>query len=176
MDEIFNIELYKNHLIAVYRYATDRNKDYERKRIIESINEKLIEVLQNTQNFIPYLLEKIKNENDNSLGEVFFKIDIDEMTQRIHNGCSGAFPCDTLIRPLDTQRSGWISLYLLRKVFDKFEVYEDCDEIEEINETEGCGITYHKNKIVINGSIREFHNIYNLYFQEITRKKVIQKK
>ena len=48
MNELFDIESYKNHLINVYRYEVDRNKILERKIMIDNMNQSLIKVLQNT--------------------------------------------------------------------------------------------------------------------------------
>lgn len=125
MNEIFNLERYKEHLVSVYHYKMDNNEVSKNKRIQNLKNhygdECLQRIINDTQAFIIYLLENnLTNETH------ICDIDLLEDPDYIFLNLVGGWFSDTLYKLNINGDDKIISRYLLKKFLDKkFRIEED---------------------------------------------------
>lgn len=141
MENVFDFDAYKEHIINYYYHACDSQKQQERidfvKRFYSDDYFKM--VIENTKNFLIMLLEKMKNEPNYYEDKIFinleFDVDPDHFISYIVNGCSGGWSSDTIFM---IDKTTPISKKLLEKFFGKpfrielqFNEYEVFDELEQ---------------------------------------------
>lgn len=173
MNEIFDLEEYKNYLINYYVENYDKNTRDKRSYYINRYysNIYLYSIVEGTKQYIPdllYKLESKKDDNDRIICEIKMPF-FDELgrtrTSYISNNCIGGWTSDTIIKP--TQKNNLlVSMYLLKKFFGPdFRIELSDYQIEENDETNfGIIRSYLTNeKLTIIGSPSKLDEIYKKY-------------
>lgn len=125
MNEIFNLENYKNYLIGVFHYEIDNNETSENKRRKVLNNhygdEQLQKIIDDTLSFSIYLLEcNLQNETR------WCDIDLLEDADYIFLNLTGGWFSDTLYKINCKDSEITISRYLLKRFLgNDFKIYED---------------------------------------------------
>lgn len=175
MKELCNVESYRNDLITYYRYTSDSGEEKleQRRKQIEKFSDEYLEtIIKNTEDFSSVLLKHMK-ENGQILDEdIFTSIRLHHMSIDIQNGCSGGFPCDTLITPIGLGNEVIISEHLLKKGFPTFTIDITYDSYEE--RIDDVVATFPLNELHISCSKKEFDNIYETQATNETSKQLIK--
>lgn len=166
MEEVFNIESYKQYLTSFYVYPVDETNEEKRKKAIERYDISFLEkIIEHTQIFGFYTLKKLKEEHSIFDDHIFTSVYI-EKEDFLSNGCTGGFHADTLFSPTDFPKDFFVSRYLLQRFLEEFVLYDDEEEIEYYNEKEDVGGVLTYPKITISGSIEKFDTLYRQYINE----------
>lgn len=160
MDNIFNIENYKEMLSSCYRFILDENNIDPRKAEIEKMGDDFHqEIVDNTKKFSLFVLEKMKTDNSVVDENIFTSIHVIE-DRGISNGCLGGGYCDTLCHVSKQDEDIWVSIELLKQFFRRFRVFESKESIEYYNEQEDAGEIYEHTELRIVGSLENFNKLY----------------
>ena len=162
MFENVDLDFYKEYLCSFFKYEIDNDevKKKERKRYLEQhySNDMLIEIIENTKEFICGLLEKVLG-NQNS----YFEFEIMGNLHYISTNCSGGYNPDILIPIDDIDGGKLISKFLLRTLLGSNIIIEiDYEEIEVWDEDNEfiVGCIYQIPKLKISGNFNELINYY----------------
>lgn len=151
MFNIFNLNNYKEYLISYCFYDLDNKEErkLERKKILEHrySDEFLLNVIENTQEFIFNLLESCQSN--------YISIEMVKDKEYIFTNCTFGYYPDVLISISDFNGEKKISKYLLEKFLGKsFKTYFDVNEVETHDEEDEdlvIGCIYETQKFVIVG-------------------------
>ena len=162
MNEIFNLENYKNYLIEVYTYEIDNNEysKNKRKEYLENhySDEFLESIINDTLNFSIYLLESnLGNETR------WCDIDLLEDASYIFLNLTGGWFSDTLYRINYDGKEITISKHLLKKFLgNNFWIEEDSQINAVIDEDDEYTIynEYYYPFIRISGNFKNLEDKY----------------
>jgi|GEM_PF-2344854 len=178
----FELQEYKSHLISYYRWPCDRKNYNDRANYINShySDDYLKNIITNTQDFIPMLIQKMANENHTYEENIFNIIELppffESSTEFISNGCLGGWPSDSLFYLDNNNKETLISLYVLKKFFgNKFRIWLGSKDYEDFNPDEQAGVEYSIPTFEISGPLDEFNKIYNKTMAETNQKKLDKK-
>lgn len=164
MFDLFKLEYYKNYLISYYKYNYDNTEEMKLKRqeYIESSysDEELIDIIENTKEFIFNIINNIKEYKTN-----YLSIDLISEHEIIRNNCTGGFYPDILIPIDELDEEKLISRYLLKLFLgNNFNIFIDHKEEEILDDEFGIiiGCVYQIPRLVITGDFNELLNKYNL--------------
>ena len=168
MEEIFNLENYKEHLIKFYRYECEKDAYLERVPYIERIGDSTLQkYIDDTKTFCYILLDKLKREYRIFEGSIFTKIDIEEDRKSIFTNLRGGWSPDTIYHYCTKEYDLNISRYLMNRFFENARIYLDEDEIETCD-GEIYNI-YCYPVIHISMNENKFQELYDQYGNELTR-------
>ena len=155
MLESFDLDSYKEHLISYYYYECDNNEICKEKRKItlESryTDEYLLEVINNTKEFITILLNQTINTN-----RTYIEYELFSDNHYIFTNCTGGWHPDTLLSVFSDEEDKLISLYLLKKFLGsdfKIEFDSNIEEcLDDSDEDFVIGAIYYTPKLIIVGN------------------------
>lgn len=142
---MFDLEEYKKEIIAYYRWERDNTEEERIKRrallSIRYSDEYLLNIIQNTEEFIYYLIAKMEQENKVFENGIYTYIELeDERATDILNDLDlflgGGWPSDTFFY---LERGKLISMRLLHQFFPNFHIECTCEETDVYNEEEQAG-------------------------------------
>jgi len=174
MIEMFNLDKYKSYLIEFYYHRYDEDKLKERKDYINNhyTDNYLTEIINNTQQFILLLLDKMKNDQHIYKDNIFCEMELllsGEIEKYISNGCCGGWPSDRLFH-LGNEDT-LISKFLIENFFGKkFRIELNYKEIDCFNSREQAGSSYETPIFYISGQLDEFNKIYDQYILNSEKK------
>lgn len=158
---MFDLNWYKEELVNYYRWEIDNSKEEMNKRreMLEGKDEYLLQILSDTEEFIYFLITKMKKENHTYGDHIFISLDLEEEKatpyyNTINLNLHGGWPSDRLFRFDEKQ----ISLRLLRKVFENFQ--RECKCIEDDIFDGVIGRIEIRWQFYISGPIIDFDLIY----------------
>lgn len=158
---MFQLNWYKEELINYYRWEIDNSEEEinKRRKMLEGKDEYLSQILSNTEEFIYFLLTKMKEENHTYENHIFIILDLeDEKATTYFNiinlNLHGGWPSDKLFRFNDK----FISFRVLQKVFENF--YLECKCVDEEVLDGDIGRIDFKWQFYISGPIKDFNQLY----------------
>ena len=162
MNEVFELENYKNYLIDTYRYEIDNNEfsKNKRKELLKKWygDELLQNIISDTMDFVIYLSEKnLNNEN------CWYDIDLLEDANYIFLNLTGGWFSDVLYRINLEGKVITISRHLLRRFLgEKFIIEEDSHIESYLDEADEYTIynEYYYPFIRISGDFKSLEEIY----------------
>lgn len=173
IENIFNLENYIIYLKEFYVYPYDEDTYEERSTAIEKYDQEYLgKIVENTKLFCLEILEKLKEENQVYHNQIFTDVYLTDNCCMIRNGCCGGYPSDIVFLPEAAPDDFYISEYLVKKFFHKFQISDDYDIEEEFIEEEQAGIELVHQKQTIIGSLEEFNLLYEKTKQELGEKLV----
>lgn len=167
---IFTVEEYRKCLESYYRYPIDEPNFILRKKYIDKIsNEQLQKIINDTREFIIYLLDKMQKENRTLNDKIFTYIEISENVEYISNNCHGGWPADILFNPLCFGENFWISRKILLSFFKDFTIYVHDDEgAYPTDDDKDVYTLYTITELHISGNVETFNRLCsdNLFKKE----------
>ncbi len=173
MENIMDLQTYKEHLIDFYRWPVDANKRVIREQAIARIDDSRFQkILENTEEFALYLLEKMKEENSVYQDTIYISFTTSE-EKWIDNQCGGGFPADVLYPVVEFGEDYFVSKYLLTTFLENFRIWYDNDVIEEYDEREDVGGFRPNYQLSVSTTLANFQEIYEKYLKQ--EKKLVKK-
>lgn len=158
---MFQLNWYKEELVNYYRWGIDNSEEEIKKRreMLEGKDEYLSQILSDTEEFIYFLLTKMKEENTIYENHIFISLDLEDENastyfDTINLNLHGGWPSDKLFRFNDK----FISFRALQKVFKNFHLEFNCVD-EEILDGD-IGRIDSKWQFYISGPIKDFNQLY----------------
>lgn len=163
MEEIFNLDNYRNHLASFYRYPCDKDDYYKRYNYIQNCysDEYLLNIIERTKQFIIFLMEKMNKERKIFDSNIYDEIEfLYHDSYPLSNNCTGGWSCDSLFSI--NEEKPLISIYLLKTYFgENFIIDFGCVSYDGFTEEEDCGLEYGFETLEISGSVKAFDELYN---------------
>jgi len=114
MEKLFNLNEYRKYLEEYYKYPCDKDKVLERKQAIDRYSDEYLQnIIDNTLEFIKYLINKMRQENKIFEGKRFTHIETSEYNKYISNNSTGGWHADTLHCIVEFKPDFYISYHLL---------------------------------------------------------------
>jgi len=163
---MFDLEEYKEMLVDYYRWEIDNTEEErnERRKMLVGKDDYLTKIINDTEDFIYFILTKMQEENNTYDNRIFIYLDLigEEATPYSNSICfnlHGGWPSDTFFYLEDPTKL--ISMSLLRKFFQGFRTKCNCEDVERYNEKEGTGWVDSYWQFFIGGPIKDFNVLYN---------------
>lgn len=162
---MFDLEEYKEEVIAYYRWERDNTEEERIKRrkmlSIRYSDEYLLNIIQNTEEFIYYLINKMETENKVIDDNIYTLIELESDKATYYNNTlnlnlTGGWPSDTFFY---IEKGKLISMSLLRKFFKCFHIECFCEEVDVYYAGEEAGHIEEKWFFYISGSINRFNEL-----------------
>lgn len=162
---MFNLEEYKEEVIARYHWKRDNTEEERAKRrslLAKCYSDAYLEsILDNTEKFIFYLLDRMYIENKIFENKIYTLVPLeDELATDTLNdldlNLGGGYPSDTFIY---LEKDKLISMSLLKKFFQEFHIECTCEEFEVFNEKEQAGHIEEKFFFYITGPLAKFNEL-----------------
>lgn len=172
--KLFDFNQYKKYLYTFHFYEADNdihNEEKRRKELERKYSDEFLkEIIANTEEFIPLLLESIKNKNDVYKNTIYYnhRLPACPHSDFISTNVIGGWPSDLVIY-LEDNKTKPISMHLLHVFFGiNTTIYLNEEFFESFNEEEQVGIEYSLESIFIKLSLEEFLRIYEDYKKKET--------
>lgn len=160
MEDLFNVDEYRNYLESFFVYKYDEKTVLERKQQISRYSDEYLQkIIDDTETFIKYLVNKLMEEKHIFEGNIFTNVPIYDDNKYINNNCIGGWPADCLYHLADFENEFRVSLHLLKKYLGDARIDEDNTIIEDYDEDDDIGSFSVNSFLHISMPLEKFHEI-----------------